>query len=506
MFTWALPRHHTLILRDIEGGGISFDASKPRSNTTNPDDIYAIWEMKKRENSINIAKAWFIDARADLIEKSKEFTQVANERVESLLREHPYFQKLPIDQARDTAHKMVNSYIMTHADDYKANKLRLQNEIPPVAQQEIQKRLDEEDQEAFAKFVKEEVKKLQVNERVKQYLDLIPEPDRESYTHLVQAFFSERHFDSKASKARILDTMVDTGGNIDKTMVNEIVWIEMDREFLIYAQAKGIPIDYEKLKNRETEIGTKIPIIDDVDGEKVINIVSSGKNLMTAHDEFTTWADEMRSQKDIYTEKVEEYHHVRNLEIKTGDDTIETSWSPEALQSLKSGESLYFVHPGESSDALYRAEREPDWEYTLTFRGMTFNNLPKKEIDVIIDLNSIPVISSIFSINSTLYRTLLREYRVLCMMWGTDPLENPPLWFIDFLYSRLNDAYLSSNPKDENTSLIGSDISGLWYKARGKYIRDVLHMNIGTRNEAMKRLEDQKIIIAWKVNLAKFPR
>ena len=86
------------------------------------------------------------------------------------------------------------------------------------------------------------------------------------------------------------------------------------------------------------------------------------------------------------------------------------------LESLPTGSSISFVESGSGGSTLYYAEREPDGEYTLSFRGMTLKNLPKKEVDVIVDLNAIPVISTLFSTNSTLYRTLLREYKILCMV------------------------------------------------------------------------------------------
>ena len=119
---------------------------------------------------------------------------------------------------------------------------------------------------------------------------------------------------------------------------------------------------------------------------------------------------------------------------------------------------------------VYEAYREPDGEYTLTFGSHTLKDLPKKEIDVIVDINAIPVINTIFTADAKLYRTLLKEYTFLCSTSGSNPLENPPLGFIDFLYGRLNDAYMATLPESDNTSLLGFSIADMPYKDRGKYI------------------------------------
>jgi hypothetical protein len=399
---------------------------------------------------------------------------------------------------------MVNTYITNHAEGYKATRLKLENEIPPIAHGEIQGKLDAQHQEAFAIFVKEEIKKMRVNARVNEYKNFLPKWEREKYTSLIESFFLEKHFNFRWTKNSILKTMRNTGEDVDDATVKQMVRIQMDERFSAYAKEKGIPIDDEKLKNRKSE--TIDLLSDDPDIETIVGIQSTGKNLLSAHDDFVAWADEMRVQKSAYVEEIEKYEYVEKREIRSTDTVLEVSESPEKLQKLAPGETLYFTNPWESSDTLYRAQREPDGEYTLSFGNTVIKDVPKAEMDVIINLNTIPVISTLLSTGSAIYRTILREYKLLCALGWAKPLENPPDGFIEFIFRRLNDAYIASNPSGDDISLLWKDISNLPSKERWRYISWVLSTDEWTRSQIIKKLERQKILVNGRLNLGIFPR
>lgn len=178
--------------------------------------------------------------------------------------------------------------------------------------------------------------------------------------------------------------------------------VTLYKEFFFYCQKNDIPIDPSQAS---LEHGFSI------EGDDL----SSGETLSIAHTErdiFTTIENYQQSAVELQQSHIE-------LQEEFPDEQRERKYytpSEEILESLPMGSSTSFVETTSGGSTLYYAEREPDGEYTLSFRGVTLKNLPKKEVDVIVDLNSIPIISTLFTTNSTLYRTLLREYKFLCMM------------------------------------------------------------------------------------------
>ena len=178
--------------------------------------------------------------------------------------------------------------------------------------------------------------------------------------------------------------------------------VTLYKEFFFYCQKNDIPIDPSQAS---IEHGFSI------EGDDL----SSGETLSIAYSErdiFTTIKDYQQSAVEL------QRSHIELQEEFPKEQSERENYIPseKVLDSLPIGDSTSFVESGSGGSTLYYAEREPDGEYTISFRGMTLKNLPKKEVDVIVDLNSIPVISTLFTANSTLYRTLLREYKFLCMM------------------------------------------------------------------------------------------
>jgi hypothetical protein len=239
---------------------------------------------------------------------------------------------------------------------------------------------------------------------------------------------------------------------------------------------------------------------DDSSGEYVR--LETKWSIIQAQNDYLSAAKQLTDASEIYEQETLKYD---KLQSHLWDENVVYDL-PKKILDLPPGESSSFLGTSGWGEIVYEATREPDGEYTLSFNGHTMKNLPKKEVEVIVDLNAVPIINSIFTANSVLYQTLLREYKLLCMMWWSDPLENPPLGFIDFLYSRLNDAYTATLPEYDNSSLLGFSIAGMAFKERGKYIRNVLSSNIELRSEVKKKLENQKILVNGKINLSRYPR
>lgn len=424
------------------------------------------------------------------IKSAQEIEKIANDRVETILKSQGFYRGESPEVRKSHAQDIVNAYIAEytpiHADI--AKWLKDRKDLTP---EQISDQLAQIDTKNFGEFVEKKLREYYVWKRLSKYEKLLPEDKRtEENLQKIRDFFKWENFDYKKIRSQILEDRPDLKD--DPVGLQRMLDVTLYKEFFFYCQKNDIPIDPSQAS---IEHGFSI------EGDDV----SSGETLSIAHSErdiFTTIKDYQQSAVEL------QRSHFELQEEFPKEQLSREHYMPseEVLESLPIGATTSFVESGSTGSTLYYAEREPDGEYTLSFRGITLKNLPKKEVDVIVDLNEIPVISTLFSTNSTLYRTLLREYKVLCMLWGSDPLENPPVGFVDFLYRRLNDTYMATNPENSDTSLLGVDISHLWYKERGKYIWDILQTNLEMRNQAMKRLQDQKIIISGKINLAKFPR
>ncbi len=449
-------------------------------------------DQEKAQSKIDEKSTKFQAVQEKTIKSAQDIEKIANDRVEAILKSEGFYRGESGEVRKSHAQDIVNAYIAEytsiHADI--AKNLKEQKD-PILTPEQISEQLAQTDAKNFEEFVQKKLREYYVWKRLTKYEKLLPEDKRtDENLKKIRDFFNGENFDYKKVRSQILEEHPELKD--DPIALQKTLDVTIYRDFVLYCQKNEIPIDPN---SAFSEQGFSI------EGDDV----SSGEAILISHTE-----KDIFSTIEVYQQSAVE---LRQPHIELQEEFPKEQWerkyftpSEEMLESLPTGSSISFVESGSGGSTLYYAEREPDGEYTLSFRGMTLKNLPKKEVDVIVDLNAIPVISTLFSTNSTLYRTLLREYKILCMVWGTDPLENPPLGFIDFLYSRLNDAYMSSSPKDGDTLLIGIDISNLWYKDRGKYIRDLLQTNLEIRNQTMKRLQDQKIIVSWKVNLAKFPR
>lgn len=426
------------------------------------------------------------------VESARDLEKIANDRVKVILKSEGFYRgesdQIRESHARDIVNAYIAEYTPIHAD--MAKNLKEQKD-PILTPEQISEQLAQIDAKNFGEFVEKKLREYYVGKRLNSYEKLLPEDKRtEDNLKKVRDFFNWENFDYKKVRNQILEDRPDLKD--DPIGLQRMLDVMLYKEFFFYCQKNDIPIDPS---TASIEHGFSIEG-DDLSHAREITIPQSEKDIFTTIETYQQSAFDLRQSHIDLQEEFPKEQWEREYSIP----------SEEILDSLPIGGSTSFVESGSGGSTLYYAEREPDGEYTISFRGMTLKNLPKKEVDVIVDLNEIPIISMLFSTNSTLYRTLLREYKFLCMLWGADPLENPPLGFIDFLYRRLNDAYMSTNPENGDTSLIGINISHLWYKDRGKYIRDVLQTNIEMRNQAMKRLQDQKIIISGKINLANFPR
>jgi hypothetical protein len=216
-------------------------------------------------------------------------------------------------------------------------------------------------------------------------------------------------------------------------------------------------------------------------------------NLLSAINEHQEEVQVMVMKKNIYVEEMARYEP---LEIITKSDNTITQ-VPNTVESLKSWESITFISTWSTTDTLYYVESEWDGQYTVSFGSITMKDLSKKELDVIVSLNNIPVIDRLFSVNSTLYKTLFREYKIYCQSFWIDPTSNPPYDFVRYIYTRLNDVYVMKN----------SDSSHLTREDQGERITSILMTNISLRQEIWWKLQDINVITADnRLNLSEFPK
>ncbi len=455
---------------------------------------------KKSEELLNAKKKWFVDSRSDLIEKSQKYSEIGNDRVQFLLENYPFFKKNP-----QMAQDMVNDYITKYAEPHKALKKSLEEQIPQPKPEEIQKALDIDDATKFTDFIQEQIllaqvkaKKLRVSQRVDVYLSLLPEDKKSEFKEKVEAFFSGGYFDYKEIRERIVRESQESWESIEKEIISKKVRNEMNNKFLEYSRDNGLPINEDSLKNLDTigvDEGATEPNSEEIKAY-------TWKSILSSYNAFDEWAKEMRAKKDEYVEELARYSSTDEIQ-DMGSRVV--SEAPTSLSSLKSGESLSFASTSSEGDTIYRVQSEGDGQYTVKFDGITIKDVPKKELDVIVSLNKIPIIESLFSVNSSLYRTILREYKLLCAQWWSDPLKNPPDWFTEFIFRRLSDSYAATNPTENEQFLIGENLSNLPYEERGRYISHRLSTDEWLKSQVRKRLSQQGIVVQGRVNLSKFP-
>ena len=459
------------------------------------------WEAEKmrktQEESLNASRKGFTQSREKLIEASKKLTLAGNDRVDFLLKNHPYFQKKNNDEWKELAQKIVNEYITRFAPESKNLRLILESEVPELTSEAIQEKIDIFDQEKFSEFVHQEIQKVRISARVEKYLMLIPEGEREKYKGDIEKFFSWDIFQYKKVREHVIALAEESGETIEQDEITERTRKEINKIFLRYAWENNIPIDEVNLLALDNDFWNT----DKGEEEKIEPFV--GKSILTTYNEFDDWAQEMRAKKDEYLEQTDKYSTISEHQDEYSLITI--SSAPQEIDRLSPWESLYFSSHGATTDTLYRVEREEDGEYTVSFWNVKIKDVPKKELDVIISLNKVPIIENLFSVNSSLYRTLLREYKFICALWWYDPLKNPPDGFAEFIFRRLDDAYNAGVPDEDDRFLIGKNLSDMPYEVRGRYIIERLSSDTSLRTEVMNRLVQQGIIVGGKLNLSKFP-
>lgn len=458
-------------------------------------------QNEQNQAQIETKKAGVTDAQKKTIELGNTLERVANEKVEAIQKTN-LFDRLGAAERRIKIQELVNEFMTTYKAQYDTLKASLEALDPPLTKEEILVQLKEQEALSFEQFVnakKKEIIEKRKKQRQDRYLKAFVstnDPETDALKKDLIEKFDPKYADIRKKLLEDRPELIDKKDELRKEIRKAI-----DIKFLEYCSENSIEIDTNIL---ETELhddawasdGTDSDITDDY-----IQIQTSG-SILQAQNEYLEAAKTLVEATQVYQIERAKYESVEVLEV--GD--VAMTNLPARISLLPPGESISFLGSSGWGDMVYEATREADGEYTLKFNGHTMKNLPKKEMEVIVDLNSIPVINSIFTVNSRLYQTLLREYKLLCMMGGTDALENPPLWFIDFLYNRLSDAYMATLPENGDNSLLWFSIDHMPYKDRWKYIRGVLSWNIEMRSEVIKKLEQQKILTNGKINLSRYPR
>jgi hypothetical protein len=484
------------------GGTSSWEIAREISSVPKKEETKEVSQIQKDQESIT-AKRWvFLEAQKKTIALSSSLESIANQKVSAVLETDLYRNIKDEALRKKMIQEVVSEFMTKYAPEYEAMKASLKWVQPTPSDEDIAIELEMHESLAFEKFINEKRKEIiekRKEQRKQRYLKSIKPTENEELDRQNQELVAKFSVDYAAIRSAILTERPELKDNNDE-LRNEIRKA-IDAEFLLYCSKNGIAIDESILWEGDTASDGESKWIDIDITEGYVKIETKW-SILIAQQEFTESAAALSLAAQVYQQEASRFEKLETIEKE--------QWIvydlPQKIIELPPGESSSFLGTTGSSEAVYEATREPDGEYTLKFNGHTLKNLPKEEVEVIVDLNAVPVINSIFTADSALYVTLLNEYKFLCMVGATNPLENPPLGLIDFLYTRLNDAYLATLPENTESSLLWFSISGMWFKERGKYIRNVLSTNIELRNQVTKKLLEQKILLNGKINLSRYPR
>ncbi len=486
-----------------EGGAMnSWEIARETPSDLKKGTEAMVSQNEKDQEQIT-AKRWaFLEAQKKTITLSSSLESIANEKVNAVLETDLYRNIKDEVLRKKMIQELVSEFMTKYAPEYEAMKASLGWTNPARSKEDIAIELEMHESLAFEKFINDKRKEIidkRKEQRKQRYLKSIKPTENDELDRQNQELVAKFSVDYAAIRNAILTERPELKDNNDE--LRKEIRKAIDAQFLLYCSENGIDIDEAILSEEDTVSDGESKWIDIDITEGYVKIETKW-SILIAQQEFTESAAALSLAAQVYQQETSRFEKLETSENEQG----KLYDLPQKIIELPPGETSSFIGASGSSETVYEAMREPDGEYTLTFNGHTLKNLPKSEVEVIVDLNAVPVINSIFTVSSGLYQTLLREYKFLCTMGGTNALENPPLGFIDFLYSRLNDAYVATLPENEESSLLWFSISGMPYKERGKYIRNVLTTNIDLRNQVIKKLQEQKILINDKINLSRYPR
>lgn len=484
------------------GGTSSWEIVREVSPIPKIEEKGAVSQNQKDQESIT-AKRWvFLEAQKKTVTLSSSLESIANEKVNAVLETDLYRNIKDEAVRKKMIQELVSEFMTKYAPEYEALKASLEWVQPTPSKEDIAIELEMHESLAFEKFInlkRKEIIEKRKEQRKQRYQKSIKPTENEELDRQNQELVAKFSVEYAAIRTKLLTDKPELAENTDK--LRKEIRKAIDAEFLLYCSENGIDIDEAILSEVDTVSDGESKWIDiDITDEYVK--IETKWSILIAQQEFTESAAALSLAAQVYQQEASRFEKLETRENEQG----KLYDLPQKIIELPPGETSSFIGASGSSETVYEAMREPDGEYTLTFNGHSLKNLPKSEVEVIVDLNAVPVINSIFTVSSGLYQILLKEYKFLCTMGGTNALENPPLGFIDFLYSRLNDAYMATLPENEESSLLWFSISGMPYKERGKYIRNVLTTNIDLRTQVIKKLQEQKILINDKINLSRYPR
>lgn len=457
-------------------------------------------QVQQNQELLDSKRTSFLSAQKKTITLWNELEKVAMNKVQAALETRLFDDIKDPKEREDQIKMLVNEFMTKYKSEYDSLKKNLEWMNPPLPEEEIQIQLQEQESFAFEQFINAKIKEQNIEKRKElrkqRYLKALISTGDGEKDKKNQDLVSKFEVDYSAIKSKILEEKPELRDDKIKQRIE--IQRAIDEQFIKYCEENGIEIDWILLL--QDDGGWAVPSEAQVSEEFVR--IDTKWSILHAQNQYLEAASELSTTAQIYQQE-----SARHEKIEQSDDWDQIVYDlPRKIVDLPPWETASFTGSSWSSEVVYEAYREADGEYTLKFNGHTIKDLPKKEMEVVVDLNAIPVVNTIFTASSELYRTLLREYTSVCREEGIDPLQNPPLWFINFLFARLNDAYIATNPDNGDSSLLGLNISDMPTQERGKYIRNLLTMDIWMRDEVIRKLVNQKILVNGKINLSRYPR
>lgn len=452
-------------------------------------------EFQKKQDLLQKKQDSFLASRNKVVSLANSLESIALQKVDAVMQTTLYIEISNSEERKNKIQQLISEFIEKFKPEFDSFKMNLESMNPPLSKEEIEEQLQDYESQAFEQFInlkfREQGIEKSKQKRKQKYLSALVFTGNQEQDARNQELVAWFQVDYLGAKKKIIEEHPELREN--KEWLKTAIQKALDEQFVEYCKTNDIPIDEGLLWEENSQSESHNETEGD---EQFVRIESRGSMLMVQQD-YMAAARDLSNASELYNEELEQYDKAERIEL----------WNnvvyeiPKSIVELPPWETTTFVGSIGWSETLYEATREPNGDYSLSFQGITLVDLKKEDLEIVLNINDIPIISILFSRNSNLYKILRDEY------WNAwnNKFKNPPDWFIEYVYDRLNQAYLATWPKSKEWSFLGMPLPEGAQEQKGRYIRNVLTTNISIRDEALSRLHEQKIIVSWKINLSLFP-
>ncbi|GAB0174487.1 MAG: hypothetical protein HHAS10_03660 [Candidatus Altimarinota bacterium] len=492
---FSAKKHHFIkYYSENEGeGSVPRESDSIAPKATTPEEPTKS-ESQKKQDSFRGKQESYLTSQKKVIGLATSLESLADEKVDVVMQTSLYIEIPNHDERKKKVQQTVGEFIARFKPEFDSLKSNLEAIKPPLSKEEIESQLQDQESQAFEQFInlklKEQTRDKAREKRKQRHLEALVTTGDELQDKKNQELILQFTTDYLATKKKILEEQPELADN--KEGLRIAVQKAIDVQFIEYCQQNSIPLSEEFISGQESALQAQD---ESEGGDEYVRVETQG-SVLAVQQEYLDAAEKLSKASELYNEVLEDFDKVE--EIKIEDETVYEL--PRSIIELPPGETTAFVGYTGGIETVYEATREKDGEYSLKFEGVTLIDLKKEDLDIVLSINDIPIINTLFSRDSRLYSLLRNEYGAT----GKDKFKNPPDGFIEFIYERLNQAYLATLPNGSE-SFLGIPLPEGTPEEQGRYIRRVLTTNISIRDEAMKRLYSQKIVIGGKINLSLFP-